>query len=40
MAGVAGAIESLPLEDWDNFLTPVGTACVVGLLTALWPGLA
>jgi len=34
MGAVATLIESLPIQDWDNFLTPVGT----GLIAAMWLG--
>jgi len=34
LGGVAALIESLPIEDWDNFITPVGA----GLITAMWLG--
>jgi dolichol kinase len=29
VAAVATALESLPLQDWDNFVTPVGTGIFV-----------
>ena len=34
MAGVGALIESLPVDDWDNFLTPVGTAVIAGAVAA------
>ena len=34
LASLAAAIESLPLEEWDNFLTPVGAGMVTAVLGA------
>ncbi len=34
-AGAGATIESLPSQDWDNFITPVGTAMALAALSAL-----
>ena len=34
VAAIATLLESLPMQDWDNFLTPVGTGFLAALILA------
>ncbi len=36
VAVIATLVESLPAQDWDNFLTPVVTGCIATVLMRLW----
>jgi dolichol kinase len=35
LAVIAAAMESLPLEDWDNFVTPVGTGMIAAVVLGM-----
>ncbi len=36
VAVIATFVESLPAQDWDNFLTPVVTGCIASALARIW----